>query len=215
MNNNAYSDHLFPSAERLPQNLDLKLVKADLMDDFPSAWNDCFDLVHQRFIWASLPNPAQALEHLIKATKRGGWVQLVDVDLVSYPESQHQPHAFSTLRKLARALFADPTAAGKQAQWLKDSGLVNVDHTEFDIAAGSGHKDPELGLKGSKNIREVMEMFMQAYVRKLWANSFIIVNITDGYHHLLQNITEIDLAWRRTSGKTCRQRLRRRWRHAI
>jgi SAM-dependent methyltransferase len=165
---------LFPSRERLPQNLELDLVKADLIGEFPPVWTNTFDLVHQRFIWASLPDPSPALKNLIKATKPGGWVQLVDVNLVSYPESQHQPPAFSTLRKLARALFADPTAAAKQTHWLRESGMTDVNDVEFDIAAGSGHKIPVVGLMGSRNMREVLEMFMQAYARKSTTNLFVV-----------------------------------------
>lgn len=171
-------DHLFPTHNKLPA--EIEFVKASVTEPFPGDWTGAFDLVHQRFLFPSLPEHEPALGNLLAAVKPGGWVQFVEVDMVTptKPEAsqeyerQHAP-AFTTLRRLAKSLLVHPTAADQITGWIREYDFVRVTQSTHDIAAGVGNPDPLAGKLGHVNLLHVLETFM-GYYRSMYCLAFHI-----------------------------------------
>ncbi|KAL9125342.1 MAG: hypothetical protein Q9217_005443 [Psora testacea] len=164
------ANHLFPTPPQLPENLDISFATQSLTEPFPSSWTSAFDLVHQRFIWGSLPTSAidPALQNLVRATKPGGWLQLVDVDMIGTADSRTSPSspdppAFSTLRKLAAALLVDPSPGRMMKSWLDGAGLQDVTEKIYDMPAGVTHPEAAVGAIGRKNLLTVLEVYKKGY----------------------------------------------------
>ncbi|KAI9874636.1 MAG: hypothetical protein M1830_009535 [Pleopsidium flavum] len=164
------ADHLFQTTSQLPANLNVSFATQSLTEPFPSSWTSAFDLVHQRFIWGSLPTNTieLALQNLVRATKPGGVLQLVDVDMQATAHSKASPSspdppAFSMLRKLAAALLVDSVPGGKMKSWLESSGLEDITEMIYDMPAGVTHPEPAVGAIGRKNLLTVLEVYMNGY----------------------------------------------------
>ncbi|KAJ6187827.1 hypothetical protein N7519_002735 [Penicillium mononematosum] len=161
-------DHLFPAPDQIPA--EIKLVKASVNEPFPGDWTGAFDFVHQRFLFPSLPEHEPALGYLLDAVKPGGWVQFVEVDMLTSAKSEasqeherQQAPAFTVLRQLANSLLIHPTAAGQIAGWVRQYDFDDVKESTYDIAAGVGNPDPVAGRLGRTNMLHVLETFMGYY----------------------------------------------------
>ncbi|KAJ5665113.1 uncharacterized protein N7477_007561 [Penicillium maclennaniae] len=143
-------------------NPPLQIVKQNLVEEFPAAWKDGFDFVHQRFVIPLFKTEEVplVLRNLIGCMKPGGWIQLVEMDFqtpVSKPiESCPAVQAF---HKLTSAVVSDPLASTKLADRLKDEGLVNVGYKAIPMVAGSSHPNAELGERGKRNMLSILGFF--------------------------------------------------------
>lgn len=151
------STHLFIPAESRPANLEL--VTQNLIEPFPTAWNESFDLVHQRFI---LPLFKEAeldtvINSLVATLKPGGWIQFVEPNF-SEPVSEpaDQTKAFRMIHELTRVTMADHAPGLKIAPRLEKAGLTNVKHESIDMIVGLQHPDRELGERSLRNYKEVI-----------------------------------------------------------
>jgi hypothetical protein len=156
-------DHSLQSPEGYP-SLDppLQIVKQNLVEEFPIAWKDNFDFVHQRFViplFAAEEVPL-VLHNLIGCMKPGGWIQLVEMDFqtpVSEPLESCQ--AVQMVHKLTSSVVSDPLASTKLAGRLTQEGLANVGYKAVDMVAGSANPDPAVGERGARNMLSVLSYF--------------------------------------------------------
>ncbi|KAL7782607.1 hypothetical protein V8C43DRAFT_195905 [Trichoderma afarasin] len=145
-----------------PLDPPLEIVKQNLVDEFPTEWENNFDFVHQRFV---IPLFAESevqpvLRKLIKCMKPGAWIQLVEMDFktpVSEPLEACQ--AAQKFHELTSSVVSDPLASTKLAARLNEEGLANVGYKTVDMIAGSSHPDPALGERGRRNMSSVMAYF--------------------------------------------------------
>lgn len=140
----------------------LQIVKQNLVEEFPAAWKNSFDFVHQRFVIPLFKTEEVplVLRNLIGCMKPGGWIQLVEMDFqtpVSKPIESCP--AVQAVHKLTSTVVSDPLASTKLAGRLTEEGLVNVGYKAIDMVAGSSHPDPELGERGQRNMLSVLGFF--------------------------------------------------------
>ncbi|KGO70779.1 hypothetical protein PEX1_027090 [Penicillium expansum] len=163
-------DHLFPAPDQI--TAEIQLVKASVTEPFPGDWTGTFDFVHQRFLFPSLPEHEPALGNLLDAVKPGGWVQFVEVDMLTSAKTEasgerererQQAPAFTVLRRLASSLLIHPTAADQIAGWVRQYSFEDVTESTYDIAAGMGNPDLVAGVLGRTNMLHVLETFMGYY----------------------------------------------------
>jgi SAM-dependent methyltransferase len=90
-----------------------------------------FDLAHARAVLQHVPERETALQHMIDATKPGGWVLIEDIDWLEF---DHQPLAepFATLHRTLRAAYT--AGAGYDGEWgrrmlaaMRSMGLIDVE----------------------------------------------------------------------------------------
>ncbi|OKL56658.1 hypothetical protein UA08_08291 [Talaromyces atroroseus] len=139
-----------------------EIVQQNLIEEFPAAWNNAFDFVHQRFVIPlfKADEVPQVISHLAGCVKPGGWMQLVEMDFQT-PVSQpiESCKAVQAFHKLTSSVVSDPLAATKLADRLSHAGFVNVDYKAVDMLAGSAHPDPELGERGLQNLLSILGFF--------------------------------------------------------
>jgi SAM-dependent methyltransferase len=92
---------------------------------------DAFDLVHARAVLQHVPEREWALQKMVDATKRGGWVVIEDIDWLVFDEQQ-LPEPFATLHLTLRRAYTDN--AGYDGEWgrrmlpaMRDAGLVDLE----------------------------------------------------------------------------------------
>lgn len=112
---------------KVPPNVELR--QHDIAnDDLPT---DEFDLVHARAVLQHVPARGQALQNMIGAAKRGGWIVVEDIDWVVFDE-QPLPEPFRTLHLALRTTYSaladyDGNFGRKMLRAMIDAGLSNVD----------------------------------------------------------------------------------------
>jgi len=151
---------LFMPTSLRPSNV--KLLTQNLIEPFPSDWDNSFDLVHQRFI---LPLFKEAeienvMASLVATMKPGAWIQLVEPDF-STPVSQpaDQTKAFQMIHELTRVTMGDHAPGPKLASRLEKAGLEKVTTEIIDMIVGLQHPDAELGQRSFRNYSEVISYY--------------------------------------------------------
>ncbi|KAK7178675.1 gliotoxin biosynthesis protein [Paraphaeosphaeria sporulosa] len=123
---------LFPPAQLLPNNVALVLM--DLSRDLPTAWQEQFDLVHQRFVFPGLAEKQvrEFLGKLMGCVKPGGWIQLIE-PAANENVSGPAPTAFHMLHKLADTCMLSPNPKEIILSELKSGGFVDINVESMDI----------------------------------------------------------------------------------
>ncbi|KAL4949371.1 hypothetical protein BDW69DRAFT_202891 [Aspergillus filifer] len=145
----------------------LNIIKQNLIEEFPAAWKNAFDFVHQRFVIPLFKDEEvpQVISNLGGCVKPGGWIQLVEMDFKTpVSEPMDSCKAVQAFHKLTSSIVADPLAATKLAGRLSAAGFVNVGYRAIDMIAGSAHPDPELGQRGARNMLSILGYF-QSFAR--------------------------------------------------
>lgn len=90
-----------------------------------------FDLAHARAVLQHVPEREVALQHMVDATKPGGWVVVEDIDWLEF-DHQPLPEPFATLHRTLRG--AHTAGAGYDGEWgrrmlatMRAIGLVDVE----------------------------------------------------------------------------------------
>ena len=140
----------------------MALEVQNLIEPFPKAWENAFDLVHERFVISLFRENeiTQVLSNLLSCVKPGGWVQFVEPDFrtcVSHPEGKTT--AFQMIHQLTGHVMADNSASTTLAHRLEDAGFVNVGVSVRDMVAGKSHPDPALGERGRQNMIAILNYF--------------------------------------------------------
>jgi SAM-dependent methyltransferase len=111
----------------LPQNVIVRELDI-AADRLPS---EHFDLAHARAVLQHVPERETALQHMIDATKPGGWVLIEDIDWLEF-DHQPLPEPFATLHHTLRNAYT--AGAGYDGEWgrrmlatMRAMGLVDVE----------------------------------------------------------------------------------------
>jgi ubiquinone/menaquinone biosynthesis C-methylase UbiE len=113
------------------------MVQADVMQDLPFA-DTTFDFVHQRLLFLAIPTAQwpRLMTELVRVTRRGGWVELVEGSAVP-PESGPAMQMWGQWLSVASAKRGIDFAQGSQiGQHLMQAGLDNVRQHEVRMQAG-------------------------------------------------------------------------------
>lgn len=139
----------------------IKLEVQDLLKPFPSAWQQSFDLVHQRFIFPIFKDNEvnQIVESLVSCVKPGGWIQFVEPNATT-KISDPKATWFMKLHDLAEKVMTNPNVAQKLKSRLEELGMSNIEEEVIDMGTGRLHGNRELGIRGAKNMKAMLDRFM-------------------------------------------------------
>jgi gliotoxin biosynthesis N-methyltransferase len=148
----------------------------DLLKPFPIAWQQSFDLVHQRFIFPIFKDNEvnQVVENLVSCVKPGGWIQFVEPD-ASTKLSESKATWFLKLHNLAEKVMTNPNVAQKLKSRLGELGMSNIQEEVIDMGVGRLHENRELGIRGAKNMKAMLDRFMSVtrYIVRSKRNRFL------------------------------------------
>jgi ubiquinone/menaquinone biosynthesis C-methylase UbiE len=120
----------------LTRSDNLAFEQADVLEGLPFA-PGAFDFVHQRLLFLAIPRHEwrRVASELARVTRTGGWVELVEGDLV-----RNGGPALDTLEywitTLAHQRGIDPRAGGRVGDLLHDAGLSQVVSLDFELPIG-------------------------------------------------------------------------------
>jgi ubiquinone/menaquinone biosynthesis C-methylase UbiE len=112
-------------------------MEADALKPFPFE-DEAFDFTHARAISPFVPSARwlDVVREMIRVTKRGGYIELVDFELPSSP-SPALTLLMDASKRLAAARGLQLGAAPYLADYLRQAGLTRVQERRFVIGAGS------------------------------------------------------------------------------
>jgi SAM-dependent methyltransferase len=117
-----------------------RCVRGDLLGGLPFA-DERFDFVHQRLLAASgvpLKLWAVVVRDLVRVTRPGGWVELVEAPPELESSGPATAHLFELVRRLGRSLGLDTTGIIVRSldSYLRDAGLEMVQRKAVDLPIG-------------------------------------------------------------------------------
>ncbi|KAL4783405.1 hypothetical protein BJX76DRAFT_358044 [Aspergillus varians] len=145
----------------LPPNIHIQAQ--NILEPFPSEWQNSFDLVHQRLLLVMFSETQvhQILDRLIGTVKPGGWVQLFEGDA---SKRVYNPNAksFEFFHKFVEKMES-ATVGRYLSDYLRDAGMINIGHQEVELQLGCANPDRELGMLGLRNIQSAVNGFMARF----------------------------------------------------
>jgi ubiquinone/menaquinone biosynthesis C-methylase UbiE len=123
-----------PDADSRPQNY--TFVLGNLFEGLPFA-DHSFDYVHQRLLFTAIPHPRwpSVVQELIRVTRAGGWVELVDsIGLANGGPNVEQ--LMEWIRQLSARRGVDLMDGSRIGDYLRDTALVNRSARRIDLATG-------------------------------------------------------------------------------
>ncbi|PMD30003.1 S-adenosyl-L-methionine-dependent methyltransferase [Hyaloscypha variabilis F] len=149
------------------------------IDDVEKEWTfqNPFDLVHVRFMAASLLDWPKLVSQCYKHTKPGGWVEFKDWDFILVSNDNSLPKdgyiykyhqlLFSALDKIGRPCNPGPNLK----KWVEDAGYKNVTERVYPVPIGRWPKDKELKEIGAWNF-VVLEDGLEAICMRMFTGIY-------------------------------------------
>ena len=120
-----------------------------------------FDFVFARYLMMHLPEPETVIREMMRVTRKGGTVMLVEPDF-SFQASHPPSWAYERLPELLRALLPDPFIGRKLGHMLREAEANEV------------HMDAVLGIEHSASlIRRTWRLTVEAMGPALLANNIL------------------------------------------
>jgi ubiquinone/menaquinone biosynthesis C-methylase UbiE len=116
-----------------------RLVKGNLLHGLPFA-DDQFDFVHQRLLVSGVPVALwpSVVAELVRVTKPGGWIELVEPPLGFEQAGQATQRLFAVWKDLAASLELETAneVSGSLDWYLREAGLEGVVRREIRVPVG-------------------------------------------------------------------------------
>lgn len=145
----------------LPPSIHFKIQS--VLDPWPAEDQSAFDLVHQRFCFASFKpaDSAAATKRLFNLVKPGKYIQLVDGDLLGFDREGHP--AIAKLMDFIERAFAqggmNPVPGRGLKAWLEAAGAVDVVATQYQYGVGAKAASPAEQQQTTGNIMDMINNF--------------------------------------------------------
>lgn len=150
---------IVPGKARGPANY--RFVRGNLLHGLPFRGGG-FDFVHQRLMATSAIPAAdwpEAVAELVRVTRPGGWVELVEVKVEVHPAGPATLRLFELLRQAGRATGLDMEGIVRSlGEHLRAAGLEAVEQREVPFAVGEWG-----GRVGSLNASNLRALFMRLF----------------------------------------------------
>jgi SAM-dependent methyltransferase len=129
-------------------------VNGNVLQGLPLA-SGRFDFVHQRLLVAAVPVASwpSLVADLVRVTRRGGWVELVEVAWKVARAGPATERLLALTREMSASRGLDSTGAVFDSvdRYLEEAGLVNVERRE--IACPIGDWGGQMGSLGATDLR--------------------------------------------------------------
>jgi SAM-dependent methyltransferase len=156
---------LVPGKPDRPANY--SVVRGNLLQGLPFA-SMAFDHVHQRAVMLGIPvrSWGAAVDELVRVAAPGGWVELLENDLLRSRNAPAITRLVSLYSQALRARGLDTTGLVYRTidQWLRNAGLRDVVRHEVDLPVGEW-----AGYAGSlmaTDVRHSSKMLCDVFVRE-------------------------------------------------
>lgn len=129
----------FGQLQHIPASISFKIQS--VMDEWPTEDKGAYDLVHQRYCLAMFsPEKDEGIvKRLFELVKPGGYIQLVDADLMRYDGGEAHP-GMSKLMKFIQRAFTEagmnPAPGPSIAGWLRKAGATDIEETVLSFQMG-------------------------------------------------------------------------------
>ncbi len=146
---------LMPSNHRFVQGNILK----GLM--FPA---QSFDFVHQRLLFLGIPIVSwpQVIQELVRLTRPGGWVELVETELTMSHTGEAGAKVKAWVLAACRLRGVEPSRVPNMDDYLRDAGLKNVVMRSYAAPVGKwgGRMGAMLSTNGAASLQALKPMVM-------------------------------------------------------
>ncbi|KAI1410440.1 S-adenosyl-L-methionine-dependent methyltransferase [Hypoxylon sp. FL1857] len=126
----------------------------NVLDPWPKAWRNSFDLVHQRLVLAGSGSKASnVVKRLLENVKPGGWVQLTEsAPNIGADDGPAMHQFFALLQEMFAFMGTGTTFSMEISQWVEDAGFVNVESKVFPYDIGAKIVDETLRARSLSSV---------------------------------------------------------------
>lgn len=138
----------------------MSLVPHSVTEPFPPAWENSFDLINQRLLFAFFQRQEinQIVKRLVGCLKPGGWIQFFEYDhhtMVTDPRAT----TYLLFYKFAEQKVRNLHVKRDIMDALADAGCENIQSECLEMVAGNAHVDREQGMRGRRVSRILFHSF--------------------------------------------------------
>lgn len=159
--------------EQLPQEVlpsRIKFKTQSVFDPWPPEDQEAYDLVHQRLLLAifSPDKSKAAVEGLFSLVKPGGYIQLVESDLLSFDREGHPGMTmFMDFAEKAFPMANMNHIAGRfLKEWLEGAGAIDIEQKQFTYGMGAQAETQEMKNATTKHIMTMISNLEMITSRK-------------------------------------------------
>lgn len=119
-----------------PRPPNYRFVAGNLLEGLPFT-DPRFDFVHMRLLFTAIPHDRwqSSVDELVRVTRRGGWVELVDsIGLAN--GGPHVERLMEWIRQLSARRGVDLMDGGRIADYVRGAPLTNVQVLRIDLPTG-------------------------------------------------------------------------------
>ena len=152
----------FEQIKDMPPQVRFKIQS--ILEPWPAEDHKAFDLVHQRFGLASFKPELgkQATERLFGLVKPGGYIQMVDGDLLGFDGDKEHPAMAEMMRFMKRAFTQggmNPVPGRSLEEWLTGAGARDVHVKKYEFGLGVKAETEERKTQTTTNIMGMIDNF--------------------------------------------------------
>jgi SAM-dependent methyltransferase len=112
-----------------------------------------YDLIYSRFVLSHLPDPARALERMVRAARPGGTLVVEDIEFAASwadPPSEAYTRSVALYQAVVRRRGADPNLGPRLAGLVEAAGVegINVEAIQPSFRDGEGKRLPRATMEG-------------------------------------------------------------------
>lgn len=150
--------------EKLKGLDNIKCKAQSVTNDWPQEDKAAYDLVHQRYCLAvfTYDQSAEAVKRLFELVKPGGYIQLVEADLLGYISGSKHPGMTELMKYMKRAFVemgGDPAPGPNVKSWLDNAGAVDITEQVMSFELGCAAPTPELRQMSTANLSGMIDNF--------------------------------------------------------
>jgi hypothetical protein len=160
----------FGQLKNIPTSISFKIQS--VMDEWPAEDHGAYDLVHQRYC-LSMFSPEKdegIVKRLFELVKPGGYIQLVDANLVGYDGGEAHP-GMSKLMEFIQRGFTEagmnPAPGPSISGWLRRAGATEIEETVLSFPMGRLAATPIARKSTKANLEAMIDNFAMIGSSKL------------------------------------------------
>ncbi|KAF1960871.1 methyltransferase GliN [Byssothecium circinans] len=199
--------HFKQIADKLPSPISFK--KQDLTASWPEEDKNRYDLVHMRYCFLNfvLEKDAKVVESLFELVKPGGYIVLIEADMLSFEDGENHPGMTEFMKYAARAfpeVKMNPSAGSELKRLIKDAGAQDVKEVVFSFGMGVAADTEGMLKETTENMASIIANFalFGSKMPNYWYSQEDFEMLNNSVAHELNTIGNTWKFWMVT-GKKC------------